>query len=80
MNPTTSAVPGEEEPATLYALVGALARKASAVTMDNLMTYAGRLPAEFSVLLIKDTLRLKPELANTRAYIDWSVSHAEILL
>lgn len=78
MNPGTAEVP--TDPATLYALTGALARKASANTMDSLMTYAGRMPAEFSVLLVKDILRSDPQLANTRAYIDWAANHAEVLI
>jgi hypothetical protein len=78
MNPSSMAVP--DDPATLYALTGALVRKASDVNIDNLMQYAGRMPAEFSVLLVKDMLRLKPALANTKAFINWSVSNQGVLV
>lgn len=78
MNPTIADVP--TDPATLYAIVGALVRKASNQTIDNICTYANRLPSEFSVLMIKDVLRTKPELANSRGYIDWSVKHQDVLM
>jgi hypothetical protein len=78
MDPQSAVVP--TDPATLYALTGALVRKASGTTIDNLMSYTSRLPAEFGVLLVKDMLRLKPELANTRAYITWASNHADVLL
>ena len=77
MEPDKAPVP--EDPATLYALTGALARKASEQTMERLVTYAGRLPAEFSVLLIKDAAAHDEEIMNTRAFIQWASDHQEVL-
>lgn len=78
MNPDKAVVP--VDPATLYALTGALARKASEQTMARLVTYAGRLPDEFSVMLIRDCLAQDPQVANTRAYIQWASDHKDVLV
>lgn len=81
MSPATAPIPeGKDAPATMYALCGALARKASEQTMPNLVTYANRLPDEFSVLLIRDAEQLCPAIRNTRAYIDWASKHSDVLI
>ena len=78
MNPEGEEVPSD--PATLYALVGALVRKASEQTFDNLVKYFNRLPAEFSVLAVKDCIAADQGLVNTRAYISWAHLHANVLI
>ena len=83
LNPTTAIVPDitkPDGPATLYALTGALARKASVQTADRLLQYAGRLPAEFSVLLTRDSVKLCPDICSTRAFITWASDHSDVLL
>lgn len=78
MAPKKAKVP--EDPATLYAICGALARKCGNNTIDNLITYANRLPAEFSVLLIRDSVQLVPEVVNNRSFIEWASSHSDVLI
>jgi hypothetical protein len=78
LNPTTTAIP--TDPATLYALTGALTRKASTQTMQAIVTYANRMPAEFSVMMIKDIIKLAPDTTSTQAFIQWSINHKDILL
>lgn len=78
MNPDQGDIPSD--PATLYAICGALAPKASSQTMGNLVKYANRLPAEFSVLLIRDSIRNNNEVVNTRAYIEWASAHSDVLI
>lgn len=78
MDPANAPTP--EDPATLYALTGALARQASEQNMDRLVQYANRLPDEFSVMLIRDALRINPEVVNTRAYIQWASDHQDVLI
>ncbi len=77
MSPDSAAIP--EEAATLYAISTALARKATEGNMDRVVTYANRLPDEFSVLLVKDALDRDPAVANTRAYIEWVSEHHEVM-
>jgi len=78
MNPDKAEVP--TDPATLYALCGALARKASDQTMERLVTYADRLPAEFSVLMVRDCVGLAPAVVNTKSFIGWSSRNADVLM
>lgn len=78
MAPETATVP--DDPATLYAICGALARKATENTIDRLCIYANRLPEEFSVLLISDCARRCPAIVNTRGFIEWFSKHSDVLL
>jgi hypothetical protein len=77
MNPTTADVP--TDPATLYALSGALAERATEGNMERVVTYTSRMPAEFSVLSVSYAVRKKPELANTQAFTKWAVAHQDVL-
>jgi len=77
MNPDTADVP--TDPATLYALSGAIAERATEGNMERVVTYTSRMPAEFSVLSISYAVRKKPELANTQAFTKWAVGHQDVL-
>lgn len=77
INPDTADVP--TDPATLYALSGAIAERASEGNMERVVTYTSRMPAEFSVLSISYAVRKKPELANTQAFTNWAVRHQDVL-
>jgi len=77
LNPTTSAVP--TDPATLYALSGAIAERATENNFERVCQYAERMPPEFSVLTISYAARKKPELANTQAFTKWSINHQDVL-
>lgn len=78
MAPDKAAVP--TDPATLYAICGSLARKASDNTMERICQYANRLPAEFSVLLVRDCVRQCESVVNTRAFVQWASDHADVLI
>ncbi len=77
LNPTTSDVPSD--PATLYALSGALAERATEGNFERVTTYSDRMPPEFSVLTISYAARKNPELANTQAFTKWSINHQDVL-
>jgi hypothetical protein len=77
LNPTTSDVPND--PATLYALSGALSQRATENNMDRFATYIERMPSEFSVLSMSMACRRNPDLANTNAFTKWSIAHQEVL-
>jgi hypothetical protein len=78
LSPDAAEVP--TDPATLYALCGALSRKASEQTIDRLVRYYNRLPAEFSVLAVRDSVQCCPAIVNSRAFVSWASDHAEVLL
>jgi hypothetical protein len=77
MHPTTAEVP--KDPATLYALSGALAERASDSNFERLCTYAERMGGDFSVLTVSYATRKKPELAQTQAFTKWAVAHQDVL-
>jgi hypothetical protein len=78
MDPSGAKVP--TDPATLYALSGALARRAKDDNLDRLWTYVQRLPAEFTVLTMADTVRRQPELQHTGAFVDFGVKFSDFVL
>lgn len=78
MNPDAAPVP--EDPAALYAICGALSHRASDQTIDRLIKYANRLPDEFSVLMVRDCVKNVPEVASSRAFIEWASKHKEVLI
>ena len=77
INPDSADVPSD--PATLYALSGSLAERASEGNMDRLCTYISRMPPEFSVLTMSYACRKKPRLASTQAFTQWAVKHQDVL-
>jgi hypothetical protein len=72
--------PVPDDPATQYAICGALSAVASEQTFPNITKYAHRLPTEFSVLLIKDSIKVNPELTNTRVFMDWATKNSDVLI
>lgn len=77
LNPTTANVP--TDPATLYALAGALANRATESNMDRMVTYCERMPPEFSVLSVSYACRRDPDLSNTGAFTKWAIKHQNVL-
>ena len=77
-SPETSPIPAE--PAALYALCEALALKAASETIESLVTYADRLPPEFSILLMRDAVCKDTSLVECDAFVRWAESNAEVLM
>lgn len=77
LNPSTSDVP--TDPATLYALSGALSNRMTSVNMDRAVTYMERMPPEFSVLGMSMAVRRDAALASTSGFTKWAVNHQNVL-
>lgn len=77
LNPKTADVP--TDPATLYALSGALAERATENNFDRVCTYTERMPPEFSVLAVSYAARKNPDLSNTQAFTKWAMAHQDVL-
>jgi len=77
LNPDSADVPSD--PATLYALSGSLATRASGANLDRLCTYLKRVPPEFSVLTMSHACRRDPSLASTQAFTSWAVANQSVL-
>lgn len=77
-NPEHSFVP--KELSQQWALTGALAYAVRGETFDNLLTYLKRLPPEFDVKAIRDTIRLQSkEIVMHPSFIKWSKANKELL-
>lgn len=76
LNPDKAIIP--EKPSVLYALCGALSKKASDNNIDRFVKYANRLPKEFGVLMVTDALKRNADLANSRAVIEWFSINADV--
>ena len=77
-DPSNAIVP--TEPAALYAVVSALVDKVTKDNANRVLKYGNRLPADFSVLLVRDVIRKNPEIQNTKAFIRWATLHKDVLL
>lgn len=78
LNPKTAEVP--TDPATLYALCGALSSRASESNFDRLVEYCARMKAEFQVLCVRDSVTRNKDLAHTNAFSNWAVANAAVLI
>jgi len=77
MNPETAKVP--TDPATLYALTGSLAARATESNFDRLVKYLGRIPPEFGVLCMTMAVRRDNNLCQTATFGRWSVENQNVL-
>lgn len=77
-SPQQAVVP--EEPAACYAICEALALKACDATFEALASYAGRLPTEFGVLLMRDALAVDASLSAHPAFAVWAEANAHVLV
>lgn len=73
-NPEGTVVP--DEPSVLYALTGSLANHADAKNLDDMYKYILRLPVEFQIITLRETIRRKKELVSTPAIQKWLTEQA----
>jgi len=77
-NPEKAKVP--TEPNIVYAICAGIARKATSENMENIVKYAGRIPPEFSVLLVRDSVNFNEEVVETEAFINWASDNEDVLV
>lgn len=69
-----------DDPATQYAICGALAARVSADNFGRLMKFVGKLPPEFSVLFVRDATAKDKNLAAHPDFIRWMSGPGKKLL
>jgi hypothetical protein len=79
LDPTGADVP-TKKPAALFAIMGALAHKATPDNFERIMKYVKRVPAEFSVLFVRDSIRLNPKIQTCKAFIQWAAKDGAKIL
>lgn len=78
LNPASAPVP-QNDPASLYAISSALARRCTVQNISRVLTYADRMPAEYSILTVKDAVGRDTTLTATNEFTKWAVTHSEVL-
>lgn len=78
LNPSTHNVPTDT--AVLYALSGAIAEGMTKDTFGPMYEFIERVPAEFQVLVLKDSLKKCPQIASTPAFVKWATKNAGVLV
>lgn len=69
-----------EKPAVKYALVTALAQRATSNNFDRIMKYAKKLDTEFQVVLVRDAMKRDSAVGNTEAFNKWAIANASALV
>ncbi len=77
-NPQTIDIPSD--PAILYAICETVGRAAGMESAEALVIFAHRLPEEFSILLMRESVRHCNQLAVTESFGRWAATHAEVLV
>ena len=78
MEPVKTPVP--KDSSAKYAVTALIARHASVANFDTLMKYVGRLPPEFQVLAVRDSIGACNEVARTRAMTAWISENQSIMI
>lgn len=70
------------EPSSLYALCIVLSKylEKKPKKVGPIFEFANRLPGDFAVCLINDTLALRPELADTKAFQEWNTENIDLFI
>lgn len=78
VNPGTTKVPTETS--LLYAIAGALASRVDQDNFEAVMRYTKRMPAEYQVVVVRDSLAKESELITHKAFQQWTADNASVLL
>lgn len=77
LNPASAIVP--TEPASLYAVASAMARRANCGNLKRVIQYLDRMPQEFGVMAVKDATGRDNSLCATTEFTSWAVSHSDVV-
>ena len=77
-SPHSVSVP--DDPSILFAVSGALASRADENNFKDIMAYAKRMPAEYQVVIVRDSLAKDRDLIQTTAFQKWTQDNANVLI
>ena len=77
LNPDSADIP--TKPEILYALVGALSHKASKDNSSRIIKIAERMPTEFNVMLVRDSVAKSKDFQNTPDFMTWATNNHDVL-
>lgn len=76
--PSTSTVPTDTS--VLFAVSGALASRASKDNFDSIMRFVRRMPAEYQVITVRDSIAKQQDLVTLDCFTSWTTDNAAVLL
>jgi len=76
--PGTSTVPTDTS--VLFAVSGALASRADKDNFDSIMRFVRRMPAEYQVITIRDSIAKQQDLVTLDCFTKWTTDNAAVLL
>lgn len=76
--PSTSTVPTDTS--VLFAVSGALASRADKDNFDKIMKFVRRMPAEYQVITVRDSIAKQQELVTLDCFTKWTTDNAAVLL
>jgi hypothetical protein len=79
LDPKSAKVPDRDELAVLCAVSTALATRANKENFGRIISYLERLPVEYNVMAVRDSIRKNESLQNTKADIEWAVKHQDVI-
>ncbi len=77
LNPSTAALP--TQPATMFAVASALARRASVTNFGRVLQYTARLPQEYAIYAVKDAVRRDPTLSACPEFTSWAITNSDVV-
>lgn len=78
LSPDAGDVPSD--PATVFALMGALSRKVTESTMVNFVRYLSRVPVEYGVAAMRDAVTRDSLLQSTSGFVSWAAANSDVVL
>mgnify|MGYP003348315056 CR=1 FL=1 len=78
LQPSKAEVPTKMD--VLYALTGALAHRINKDNFDRAIEFINRMPPEFNVMCVTDAMKLKPEIKQTKAFVQWAVKNSHVVI
>ena len=69
-----------DDPSILFAVSGGLATRSDENNFKDIMAYAKRMPAEYQVVLVRDSLAKDRDLVKTPAFQKWTQANANVLI
>lgn len=76
--PSTSTVPTDTS--VLFAVSGALASRATKDNFDSIMRFVRRMPAEYQVITVRDSIAKQQDLVTLDCFTSWTTDNAAVLL
>ena len=78
-NPKKAEVPADD-PALMYALIGAIAVKTTKDNIDNIVLYMDRLPQDFAIILARDARTVCKAIDKKGCFTQWLLKHQDLIL